>query len=128
MKWLSIVKTHLKFLQWLKKLNKNYRSFIKYRFCEKEKIVDEVRDHCHLTGKYRGPTHNQCNTNVTHKRNFFVPFAIQNISDFVCHLFFKRLVDKRNDKVKIDPTPKTIEEYTSQTKGCTKFLDNKCFY
>ena len=24
------------------------------RFCEKEIISDKVRDHCHLTGKYRG--------------------------------------------------------------------------
>ena len=28
------------------------------RFCEKEILSDKVRDHCHLTGKYRGPAHN----------------------------------------------------------------------
>ena len=37
------------------------------RFCEKEKLSDKVRDHCHLTGKYRGPTHNTCNINVKRK-------------------------------------------------------------
>ena len=25
------------------------------RFCEKEILSDKVRDHCHLTGNYRGP-------------------------------------------------------------------------
>ena len=39
--------------------NKNF-----CRFCEKEILSDKVRDHCHLTGKYRGPTHNTCNMNV----------------------------------------------------------------
>ena len=29
------------------------------RFCGKEKIVDKVVDHCHLTGKYRGQAHNK---------------------------------------------------------------------
>ena len=28
------------------------------RFCEKDILSDKVRDHCHLTGKYRGPAHN----------------------------------------------------------------------
>ena len=34
-------------------------------FCEKPILSDKVRDLCHLTGKYRGPAHNTCNTNVT---------------------------------------------------------------
>ena len=37
------------------------------RFCEKEILSEKVRDHCHLTGKYRGPSHNVCNINVNRK-------------------------------------------------------------
>ena len=37
------------------------------RFCEKEILSDKVRDHCNLTGKYRGPAHNTCNINVKQK-------------------------------------------------------------
>ena len=29
-------------------------------FCENYIQSDKFRDHCHLTGKYRGPAHNLC--------------------------------------------------------------------
>ena len=43
---------------------KNYRTKNICRFCEKEIISDKVRDHCHLTGKYRRSAHNTYNINV----------------------------------------------------------------
>ena len=39
-------------------------------------------------------------------------------------MFFKKLVVKKNDKVKIDITPKTKEEYISVTYGCIRFIDS----
>ena len=42
-------------------------------------------------------------------------------------MFFKRLVDKRNDKVKCDIIPKTNEEYISITYGCISFVDSYRF-
>ena len=44
------------------------------RFCEKEIISDDVRDHCHLNGNYRGPANSKCNVNVTQKQTVFIPF------------------------------------------------------
>ena len=67
------------------------------RFCEKEIISEKVRDHCHLTGKYRGPARNTCNINVKQKDSNFIPFAFHNFSKYDCHIFFKRLVDLRKD-------------------------------
>ena len=59
------------------------------RFCEKNIVSDKVSDHCHLTGKYRGPAHSNCNINVTQKQSTFIPFVVHNFSDYDCHLFFK---------------------------------------
>ena len=94
------------------------------RFCEKHIESDKVRDHCHLTGKYRGPSHSKCNINVTQKQSNFIPFISHNFSNYDCHMFFKKLVDKKNDKVKFDIIPKTNEEYISVTYGCIRFVDS----
>ena len=97
------------------------------RFCEKEIVVDKSRDHCHLTGKYRGPAHNKCTFIITQKQGFF-PFVFHTFSNYDCHLFFKTLVGNNNDKVKIVFfLPKTNEEYIFVTYECTNFIDSYGF-
>ena len=64
------------------------------RFCGKENVSDKVRDHCHLTGKNRRPTHNSCNINVTQKQSNFIPFVFHSFLKYDCYMFFKKLVDK----------------------------------
>ena len=97
------------------------------RFCEKEILSDKVRDHCHLTGKYRSPSHNVCNINVKQKDSNFIPFAFHNFSNYDCHMFFKKLVDLKKDKVKFKIIPKTNEEYNAVKYGCIRFIDSYRF-
>ena len=86
-----------------------------------------MRDHCHLTGKYRGPAHSKCNINVTQKQSNFIPFIFHNFSNYDCHMFFKKLVDKKKVKVDFEIIPKTNEEYISVTYGCIRFIDSYRF-
>ena len=97
------------------------------RFCEKKNDFDKVRDHCHLNGKYRGPAHSKCNINVTQKQSNFMPFIFHNFSNYGCHMFFKKLVDKKKDKVETEIIPKTNEEYISVTYGCKRVIDSYRF-
>ena len=97
------------------------------RFCEKNIESDKIRDHCHLTGKYRGPSHNVCNKIVKQKDSKFIPFAFHNFSNYDCHMFFKRLVDLKNDKFKFKYIPKSNEEDISVTYGCIRFFDSYRF-
>ena len=97
------------------------------RFCEKFIESDKVRDHCHLTGKCRGPAHSKGNINVTQKQSNFIPFIFHNFSNYDCHMFFKKLVNKKNNKVKFDIIPKTNEEYISVTYGFIRFIDSYRF-
>ena len=77
-------------------------------FCGREIIIDKVGDHCHLTGKYRGPAYQKCN--FTRKQSNFITFVFHFFINYDFHLFFKTLIDKRNDKVKFDIIPERNDE------------------
>ena len=87
----------------------------------------KVIDHCHLAGKFRGPAHSKCNINVTQKQSKLIPFIFNNFSNYDCHMFFKKLVVKKNEKVKFDKIPKTNEEYISVSYGCIRFKNSYRF-
>ena len=97
------------------------------RFCEKEIVSSKFRDHCHLTGKYRGSAHNVCNINVKQKGSIFIQFALHNFNNYDCHMIFERLVDIKYDKVKFKITPKTNEEYIVVKYGCIRVIDSYRF-
>ena len=105
----------------------DFKNNIICRFCEKNTESDNVRDHCHLTGRYRGPALSKCNINVTQDQSNFIPFIFHNLTNYDCHMFFKKLIDKKNDKVKFDIIPKTNEELISVTYGCIRFIDSYRF-
>ena len=39
----------------------NYNNTNECWICERDIIEDKVRDHCHITGKYKGAAHKECN-------------------------------------------------------------------
>ena len=57
-------------------------------FHENKIECDKVRDHCHLSGRCRGPANNKCNINVTQKQSNFIPFPVRNFIYYDCHMFF----------------------------------------
>ena len=105
----------------------DYRNNNICRFCEKNIDCDKVRDHYHLTGYYRGVAHSKCNINVTQKQSNFIPFIFHNFSNYDCHMFFKKLVDKKKDKVDFDIIPKRNEEYISVPYDFIRFIDSYRF-
>ena len=105
----------------------DYRNDNICRFCEKTFESDKVRDHCHLTGKNRGPSHSVCNINVKQKDSNFIPFEFHNYSRYDSHMFFKKIVDLKKDKVKSKIKPKTNEEYIAVKYGCIRFIDSYHF-
>ncbi|KAK4871823.1 hypothetical protein RN001_015947 [Aquatica leii] len=48
-----------------------------------------VRDHCHLTGQFRGAAHGVCNLNF--QLPHFIPVFFHNLSNYDTHLFIKEL-------------------------------------
>ena len=121
--WLSFLKTLRKISLLQRKMRKIIEIIIFVDFVKKI-ISDKVRNQCHLTGKYRGPAHSECNINVTQKQSNFIPFTFPKFNNYDCLMFFKKLVDKKTDKVNFDILPNTNEEYISVTYGCIRFIDS----
>ena len=74
---------------------------------------DRVRDHCHYTGRYRGPAHNSCNLKYKQSKNISVFF--HNLVGYDSHLFVKHL-GSSNKKENIRCIPNNEEKYISFTK------------
>ena len=79
--------------------------------CNEELGKDRVRDHCHLSGKFRGAAHEVCNQ--TYKIPKFFPVVFHNLSGYASHLFIKTL---ENSKWDISCIPSNEENYISFTK------------
>ena len=90
---------------------KDYKNATHCHICEGELGEDKVLDHCHLTGKYRGAAHTECNLN--YKIPEFFPVYIHNLSGFDSHLFIKNLATSE-DKIKC--IPNNEEKYISFSK------------
>ena len=87
-------------------MKKTLKIITHVNFVKKNIECDKVRDHCHLTGKYRGPAHNTCNKIVKSKDSNFLAVTFYNFSNYDCHMFFKKLADKEIDKVEFEIIPK----------------------
>ena len=74
------------------------------------KLIDndneKVRDHCHVTGKFRAAAHRGCNINFQLTKRVTVIF--HNLRGYDSHLIFCEL-DKFN--IKIDVIPNGLEKY-----------------
>ena len=105
--------------------------------CEKDfKLRDVkdnpiVKDHCHLTGKFRGIAHNSCNLNTRKAHTSLIPILFHNFSGYDCHIIFEKLVNMASKKkYKInenDIIAKSSENCISVKIGCLKFLDSYRF-
>ncbi|XP_026830160.1 uncharacterized protein LOC113563142 [Ooceraea biroi] len=101
----------------------NFNSAIHYHICEKPFAPDDtrIRDHCHLTGRYRGPAYMNCNLN--YKDSYTIPIVFHNLSGYDAHFIIKELAN--NFKGNVDVLPITKENYISFTKHVDDADDKK---
>ena len=71
-------------------------------------VKDKVRDHCHVTGKFTGAAHDNCNKKLRILRK--LPITFHNLQGYDGHIIFKEL---NNFDVGVAVIPKVIDKYLS---------------
>jgi len=69
----------------------------------------KVRDHCHLTNRFRGTAHAGCNRNYQIPK--FIPVVFHNLLNYDSHLFIKKIFFKNPEEIIeciILPPPKAV--------------------
>ena len=66
-------------------------------------IINKVRDHCHITGQYRGAAHRDCNLKWSISSDKLkIPVIFHNLKGYDCHFIMQKLGKLINDRVVYD--------------------------
>ena len=89
-------------------------------FCEKDR---KVKDHCHLTGIYRGAAHTSCNLRFQLPKK--IPLLIHNSKGYDSHFIISNIDNKLFKKCEI--IPKNSQQMLSFSLDNIQFLDSYQF-
>ena len=103
-KWWKNIST--KIWSWLKKKEEQFQSISICQICEKLSESEKLRDHCHITRKFRGSAHCSCNINLQLTKKVPVEFHKLRFCD--SHLIFYEF---NKFDVKIGVIPNRLEKY-----------------
>ena len=107
--------------QW-KKYNKASRCHICFKQFGDSKKGSKIRDHCHYTGRYRGPAHRNCN--LMYRIPSYIPFVFHNLLRYDPHLFIKEFGKNSRD---MEVIAKNKEDYItfSVEVAVDKYVDKE---
>ncbi|KYN13278.1 hypothetical protein ALC57_14541, partial [Trachymyrmex cornetzi] len=100
-----------------------FRNATHCHICERpfEEEDLRVRDHCHLTGRYRGPAHSRCN--LQYYDMYVIPVFFHNLAGYDAHFIIKDIANSFVGRV--DLLPMTKEKYISFTKHVKTTANSK---
>ena len=101
----------------------DFRNATVCHICGFELGDDRVRDHCHLTGKFRGAAHNECNLNYSFTGR--IPVILHNLRGYDSHLIMQG-IGKLKER-KINCIPNNAEKYISFSIDNLDFIDSLQF-
>jgi uncharacterized protein YbaR (Trm112 family) len=87
--------------------------------CRGELGNDAVRDHCHVTGKFRGAAHSSCNLNYRLRER--IPVFFHNLKGYDAHHIMNAIGKFKHKK--INCIPQNHEKYISFSLGKLDFVD-----
>ena len=105
----DVMKKHFKKnLAMTKNNNEDFKNSTKCWICDNDydHVHVKLRDHCHITGKYRDFAHRDCNIKV--KLNRKIPVVFHNLKNYDTHFIMQEL-GKFN--FEIDVIPNGLKKY-----------------
>ena len=80
-----------------------------YILRDQSKSNNKVRDHCHITGKFRGVAHKKCNLLLRIPKK--LPVIFHNLEGYDGHFIIRELNNFTNTTIQV--IPKSTEKYMS---------------
>ena len=103
----------------------SYTNATTCHICAKQLGDDCVRDHCLITGIYRGTAHSICNLQYRlNPKTWKLSVIIHNLKGYDGHLIVKAL---KSEFGKVQVIPQNLEKYLSLSVGQLRFLDSLQF-
>ena len=102
-----------------------FRAATTCHVCEKPLEGDSVRDHCHITGQFRGAAHNTCNLILRlNPKTTTIPVVFHNLRGYDSHLLMQAISKVEG---RMSCIPNNTEKYISFSLGQLRFIDSAQF-
>ena len=91
----------------------------------KEKFRDAVKDHDHISGKFRGAAHSACNKKLRlNVKTLEIPVVFHNLQNYDAHLIMQEISNVGGE---LSCLAKNMEKYISFSLRKLKFIDSFSF-
>ena len=99
------------------------------KFCEKpllqKNFRDAVKDHCHITDRYRGAAHNACNLKMRIKpKTDQIPNVFHNLRGYDAHHLMQAISQLQKE---VKCVANNMEKYITFSAGGLRFIDSLNF-
>ena len=113
--------------------DKAFKEATHCHICEKKYKVDDVpvRDHCHITGKYRGSAHQTCNLKLQiSAEKIKIPVIFHNLKGYDSHFIINELGElikkakETEERISINVIAQNAEKYMAFYISKLSFIDS----
>ena len=103
----------------------SHRTASRCHVCDGLLKGDSVKDHCHITGKYRGAAHSACNLKLRlSPKTTTIPVVFHNLRGYDSHLLMQAISKVEG---RVSCIPNNTEKYISFSLGQLRFIDSAQF-
>ena len=94
-------------------------------FCAEPLMKQNFRDHCHITGRYRGAAHGECNKKLRiNSKTDKIPVVFHNLRGYDAHHLMQAMSQQKKE---MECIANNMEKYITFSVGDLRFIDSLNF-